>query len=299
MRPMRKMGRDQGILTREEMKYVEQTIVEQIHEHLIGRDLFPLVRVPDAGYMDYKYYKEIDMGPASISRYGTSQSDDRTIYYSEEVVIPIIDKTFFIQRRDILASRHQGPSLLEQYPRNAARQIAEEEDKLLLTGEYAGWAALGISGLSRAAGLTGVNNTAGGVWPANAEANINAARIALENRGFIGTEGILIAPPGIMKCLDQQIGNTEITYRKFLEKNDLVRATYETRNLFNHGTGAADVALLVIPGKENFYMVEAEPPTVDWWYDKMKNAYGWIHEAVVPIIARNEAIQRITGLTSC
>jgi len=49
---MRRMGRDQGILTREEMKYVEQVIVEQIHEHLIGRDLFPLVRVPDAGYMD-------------------------------------------------------------------------------------------------------------------------------------------------------------------------------------------------------------------------------------------------------
>lgn len=298
MRPMRRMGRDEGILTREEMKYVENVIVEQIHEHLIGRDLFPLVRVPDAGYMDYKYYEEIDMGPASISRYGTSQSDDKTLYYKSEVPIPIIDKTFFIQRRDILASRHQGPSLLEQYPRNAARQIAEEEDKLLLTGEYTGWAAMGIQGLAGAA-ATSASGAGGGVWPANAQTDINAARIALENLGFIGTEGILIGPPGIMKCLDQQITNTEITYRKFFLNNGLIRATYETRNLFNPTLGTATSALLVIPGKENFYMVEAEPPTVDWWYDKMKNAYGWVHEAVVPIIARAEAIYRIDDLVSC
>lgn len=292
MRRMTRIGRDEGILTREEMKYVEETIVEQIHEHLIGRDLFPLVRVPDAGYMDYKYYEEIDMGPASISRYGTSQSDDRTLYYFNEVPIPIIDKTFFIQRRDILASRHQGPSLLEQYPRNAARQIAEEEDRLLLSGEDTTWAALGIQGLRAAAAA----QTVGGAWPANAETSINAARIALENRGFVGTEGILIAAPAVMKQLDVQLPSTDITYRKFLENNDLIRDSYETRNLFN-AAGGQDNALLVIPGKENFYMVEAEPPTVDWWYDKMKNAYGWVHEAVVPVIARAEAIQEIITIT--
>ena len=290
---MSRIGRDQGILTREEMKFVEETIVEQIHEHLIGRDLFPLVRVSDAGWMDYKYYEELDMGEASISRYGTAQSDDRTLYYYNEVPIPIIDKTFFIQRRDILASRHQGPSLLEQYPRNAARQIAEEEDKLLLTGEYTGWAAMGINGLLSSAATSAA---AAGAWPANAIADVNTARIALENLGFIGTEGILIARPAVMKCLDRQLTNTTITYRKFLEDNELVRDTYETRNLFSN-TGGTDSALLVIPGKENFYMVEAEPPTVDWWYDKMSNAYGWVHEAVVPVIARAEAIYEITGIT--
>lgn len=293
MRRMSRIGRDQGILTREEMKYVEETIVEQIHEKLLGRELFPVVRLSDAGWMDYKYYEELDMGEASISRYGTSQSDDRTMYYDHEVPIPIIDKTFFLQRRDILASRHQGPSLLEQYPRNAARQIAEEEDKLLLTGEYTGWAALGIGGLLTSAATS---NAASGAWPANAIADINTARIALENLGFIGSEGILIARPAVMKCLDRQLTNTDTTYRKFLENNGLVRATYETRNLFA-ADGGADSAILVIPGKENFYMVEAEPPTVDWWYDKMSNAYGWVHEAVVPVIARPEAIVEIHTIT--
>jgi uncharacterized linocin/CFP29 family protein len=290
---MSRVGGDQGILTREEVKYVEEAIVEEIHEHLIGRDLFELVRISDAGWLDYKYYEEIDMGPASISRYGVAQSDDRTLYYYNEVPIPIIDKTFEINWRDILASRHQGPSLLEQYPRNAARQIAEEEDKLLLSGEYTGWAALGIQGLLTAAGTSAA---ASGAWPANAIADINTARIALENLGFIGTEGILIGRPATMKCLDRQLTNTDTTYRKFLENNDLVRATYETRNLFA-ADGGADSVLLVIPGKENFYMVEALAPEVLFWYDKMRNCYGVVREAVVPVIARAEAIYEINTVT--
>ena len=295
MRSMPSIGRDTGKLTYEEIKYVEQTIVEQIHEHLIGRDIFPLVKVPDAGYMDYKYYEELDMGAASISRYGVAQSDDITMYPDHEVTLPVIDKTFYIQWRDILASRHQGPSLLEQYPRNAARQIAEEEDRLLLSGEDTSWPALGIAGLRGSA----ANSIATvGAWPANAVADINAGRIALQAAGFIGEEPIMIGQPGQIKCLDQQLTNTSTTYRQFLLDNNLVRAIYETRNLFNAAGGQTSV-LLVIPGKENFYMVEAMPPTVNWWYDKMDNAYGVVREVVAPVIARGASIYEITGIASC
>jgi len=291
MRPMGRVGADSGKLTYEEIKYVEETIVEAIHEHLIGRDVFELVKVPDAGYMDYKYYEELDMGPASISRYGVSQSDDVTLYPDHEVTIPIIDKTFMIQWRDILASRHQGPSLLEQYPRNAARQIAEEEDKLLLTGEYTGWAAMGITGLltSTPAAQT---VAATGAWPTNAIADINAGLIALENAGFIGIDPIMIGRPSAIKCLNWQLAGTGMTYKQFLLQNKLVRAIYETRNLFATD-GGTDSVILVMPGKENFYMVEAMPPTVNWWYDKMDNAYGVVREAVVPVITRAEAIYEI------
>ena len=289
---MSRIGTDTGILTREEIKYVETAIVEQIHEHLIGRDIFPLVRVADAGYMDYKYYEEEDMGPASISRYGVAQSDDKTLYHSTEVVIPIIDKTFMIQWRDVMASRHQGMSLLEQYPRNAARQIAEEEDKLLLTGEYTGWAALGIGGLLTSA-ATSVAAT--GAWPTNVVADVNAGLTELEALGFIGVDPIMIGRPETIKCLNWQLTNTEITYKEFLLRNKLVRAIYETRNLFS-ATGGTDSVLLVIPGKENFYMVEGMAPTVNWWYDKMNNAYGVVREAVTPIIARPASIYEINTI---
>ena len=158
MQSMPNVGRDStGLIMREEVKYIETGIIETVHEHLIGRDLFPIVNLEDAGWKFYKYYKESDMGQAVLSMEGIAQSDDFPIYPYSEVKIPIISKTFMLQWRDVLASRHQGPDLLAQVPRNAARQIAEEEDKLLLTGEYADWAALGIVGLLTGAGTSSLS----------------------------------------------------------------------------------------------------------------------------------------------
>ena len=291
---MPNVGRDAtGVLTREEVKHIETRIIEAVHEHLIGRDLFPVVNLSDAGWKFHKYYEQKDMGQAVLSMEGIAQSDDFPIFPYSEVKIPIIHKTFMLQWRDVLASRHQGEGLLTQVPRNAARQVAEEEDKLLLTGEYTGWPALGIEGLVTA---TGNLTVAGGAWPANAIANINAARTALENQGFIGQEGVLIGPPTMIKCLDSLITNQTITYRKALLDNGLVTAVYETRNLFAAG-GTTDSVLLVIPGMDNFYMVQAQPPQVHWWLDKAGNHYGTVREAVAPVIARAESIVDIQGLT--
>ena len=292
---MPNVGRDAtGILTREEVKYIETRIIEAVHEHLIGRDIFPVVNLSDAGWKFYKYYEQADMGQATLSMEGLAQSDDFPIFPYSEVDIPIISKTFMLQWRDVLASRHQGPDLLAQVPRNAARQIAEEEDKLLLMGEYFGWAALGIGGLmnSAASEITGPS-----VWPTNAVSDINDARAALEGHGFIGEEGVLIGPPGLIKCLDAQIGNTEITYRKFLLNNDLVTAIYESRNVFDPDDGLATSVMLVIPGRDNFWMVQAQPPRVHWWEDKAGNHYGTVREAVAPVIARAESIVEISGLS--
>jgi uncharacterized linocin/CFP29 family protein len=294
MNSMPNVGRDQtGLITREEVKYIETRIIEAVHEHLIGRDLFPIVNLPNAGYKWYKYYEQLDMGYAMISMEGVAQSDDFPIYPYSEVKIPIIDKTFMLQWRDVLASRNQGEGLLDQVPRNAARQIAEEEDKLLLTGEYTGWAALGILGLLQSAGNSAA---ASGAWPANAIADVNTARTALENAGFIGVEPIMIGQPTAIKCLDRQLTNTDTTYRKFLLNNGLVRAIYETRNLFA-ADGGTDSVLLVIPGRDNFFMVSAMEPNTRWWQDKAGNYYGTVREAVAPVIPRGESIYEISAIT--
>jgi len=294
MNSMPNVGRDAtGLITREEVKYIETRIIEAVHEHLIGRDLFPVVNLSDAGWKFYKYYEQLDMGYAMLTMEGLAQSDDFPIFPYSEVKIPIISKTFMLQWRDVLASRHQGEGLLDQVPRNAARQIAEEEDKLLLTGEYTGWAALGILGLLRSAGTSAA---ASGAWPANAIADVNTARTALENAGFIGVEPIMIGQPTAIKCLDRQLTNTDTTYRKFLLDNGLVRAIYETRNLFA-ADGGTDSVLLTIPGRDNYWMVQAQPPQTHWWNDKAGNHYGTVREAVAPVVARGESIYEISSIT--
>jgi len=295
MNNMPYVGRDAtGVLTREEVKYIETRIIEAVHEHLIGRDLYPVVNLSDAGWKFYKYYKMQDMGQAVLSMEGIAQSDDFPIFPYSEVKVPIISKTCMLQWRDVLASRHQGEGLLAQVPRNAARQIAEEEDKLLLTGEYTGWMALGILGLLRSAGTSSLS---AGAWPANAVADVNAARIVLEQAGFIGEEPVLIGPPGVIKCLDRQLTNTDTTYRKFLLNNGLVRAIYETRNLWPNDGVAQDSVILTIPGRDNYWMVQAQPPQVHWWDDKAGNHYGTVREAVAPVIARPTSIVEVHTVT--
>jgi len=44
-------------------------------------------------------------------------------------------------------------------------------------------------------------------------------------------------------------------------------------------------------------MVEAMPPTVNWWYDKMDNAYGVVREVVAPVIARSASIYEINTVS--
>jgi uncharacterized linocin/CFP29 family protein len=289
MNSMPNVGRDTGLITREEVKYIEERIIEAVHEHLIGRDLFPVVNLSDAGWKFYKYYKQTDMGQAILSMEGITQNDDFPIFPYSEVKIPIISKTFMLQWRDVLASRHQGPDLLSQVPRNAARQIAEEEDKLLLTGEYIGWRALGILGLLTSAATS---TQSLGNWPGQAIADINAARATLENAGFIGEEPILIGPPALIKCLDRQMTNENVSWKWYLKEMGLVRAIYESRNLFA-ADGGTDSVILTIPGRDNYWMVQAQPPRVHWWNDKAGNHYGTVREAISPVIARGESIVEI------
>ena len=64
----------------------------------------------------------------------------------------MIHKEYKLLFRDIAASRRSGMPIDVTEPQNAAIQVAEEEDKLLFTGEYTGWRALGIEGLATATG---------------------------------------------------------------------------------------------------------------------------------------------------
>ena len=293
MRDMPSIGRDAGILTYEQVKYVETKVVEQVHEKLVGRQIMPLISLPDAGYKWYKYYEEEDMGPAAIGMEGIAQADDIPNYPAHEQKLPVIWKTFMIQWRDALAARHQGPQLLERYPRNAARQVAEEEDKLLLTGEYTGWNALGIHGLLRSAGHVNAGN--GNHWPTDSISDILDGWADLQGSGFINQKPVLIGPPDLIKCLYAQLPNTEISYMGYLLK-EILAGVYESNSLFA-ADGGQDSVLLVIPGIDNFAMIEAQPPTVHWWEDKMGNMYGTVREVVAPVVFRSESIKEITDLT--
>jgi len=287
------VGRDEGLLLRSEMEYADRVVIETIKPALVARQIMPLTKVSeDGGVMWVTTPEEVDMSEASITLHGAAQADDTVLYWNHEQVIPVIQKNFKIQWRDLASSRRLGNDLWAQQVRNAARMIQQVEEQLLLTGEYTGFPAMGINGLLQSAGTVAA---ASGNWPANAIADINTARSALQAAGFVGLPFDLIAPPAIVKCLDAQLPQTDITYRMFLLNNKLVNRIFESAYLFA-ADGGVDSALLVQASRDNFDIVQAMPPRVGRWEYKDGNIYGYLRECVAPRIKREEAIYEITDL---
>ena len=291
---MNPFASDQGILTAEELLYIEEKVVETFRHVLAARSIFPVINIGQGGgAQTYRFYTENDPSGAQIDMTGKAQSEDHPEKEAHDVDVPVIHKEFFLDWRTIASSRRVGPSLLDDCIRTATRMVADSEDRLLISGEYTGWAALGIEGLFGATGRT--NNASAGNWPANAVTDVNVARAALQASGFVGLAPVLIGPPALVKCLDGLIANTGITYRQALLGNGLLSGIIESSNAFAQD-GGVDSVVLVIPGEGNFYAVQDLPLEVYLHPDKSKNIYGTVRETITPIIARPAAIAEINSV---
>lgn len=288
---------DQGLLTQEELQYIETQIVEAIYYQTRARDIFPVRNIGQGGGVQvYRYYDEELPSEASISMTGKAQTDDHPELTHHDVNVPVISKEFFLNWRDIASSRRMGESLVNASVRTATRRIAEAEDRLLISGEYTGWAAEGIEGLF---GATGRTNTASvGAWPANAITDINAARAAFDTAGFDieGAPPVMVGPPAVIRTLDAFIANTAVTYKQAFLDAGLVSEYIVTPNAYAQD-GGVDSVVMVVPGESNFFAVQDLPIEVNIWYDKAKNAYGTVRETITPVISRPESIAEINTIT--
>lgn len=282
---------DQGLLTEEELVHIETVVLETYRYVLQARKIFPVINIGQGGGKQiYRYYDEEDPSDAAIDMTGKAQVDDHPEKQHHDIDVPVIHKEFFLNWRDIASSRTVGPSVLDDSIRTATRKVAEAEDRLLISGECTTWAAQGLTGLFTATLRT--TNPAIGNWPANAIADVNVARAALQASGFVGVDPILIGPPALVKCLDGLIANTSDTYRTALLDNNLVSDIIESSNAYAADCGE-DSVVLVVPGAGNFWAVQDLPLEVNLWYDKSKNVYGTVRETIAPVIGRGASIAEI------
>lgn len=282
-----------GIVSEEEILYVRNKVVETFQEQLIARKVFPIENVPDALF--YRFYDEDEPSEAVISHTGKPQSDDFPDIDAHDIKFPVIHKEALLNWRETAISQQSGGTkLLDRTIRNLTRMVAEAEDRLLISGECTTWLAMGIEGLFTATGRSA--GAASGNWPANAIADINTGRAALQALGFVAIEPILIGPPALVKCLDAQMANTTSTYRQFLLDNNLVSAIMESANAYAADCGQ-DSVILVVPGEDNFWAAQGVPLTTRMWEDKTGNLYLTVRETIVPVIGRPTSIYEISTIT--
>ena len=298
MQSLRRVGLATGTLTDYEINYIETAIVKTVRPILIGRQLMPITSLAHAGFRKYTFFTEGDMGQALIDMQGEEESMDIVDLIEGSADIPIIHKEYRLHWRDVLMRRETGQDLNTQHAENAARQVAEEEDKLILTGEVAGtlaWPALGIEGLCTATGNLGAT---GGAWPSDAIANVATAKQALRAVGFYGPYR-LIVPSTIYGYLEGLISNTEKWY--FQAVGELIGGVENilvSDNLIASDGAARDSALLVDVQPGNFNLVVGADITNHLAQQPNMNYFGRVWEAVVPVIKRPQAIYEIDTITS-
>lgn len=294
MQAMRRIGLATGALTDYELNYVETQIVKTVRPLLVGRQIFDVRQLPSAGYTKYTYYTETDMGQATISMTGEERDEDIISLAESSVNVPIIHKEYTLHWRDVLKRRESGEDLNTQHAENAARQVAEEEDKLLLSGEYTGWNALGIQGIMTA---TGKQTEAGGDWEDSGwNSDIPNAKAALRSYGFYGPYK-LIMPSAIYAKIEELYSTTDKwVFQLIGELIGGVGNILISDNLYP-ADGTQNEVVLVDTTPGNFELLVGSDLQNYLFQDKDMNYRGKVWEAVVPVIKRPKAIVEITDIT--
>jgi uncharacterized linocin/CFP29 family protein len=300
---MKRVGLATGTLTDYEVNQIETQIVKTVRPMLIGRQLMPSRVLASAGTTQYTYYTENDMGQAMLSMTGEEQSMDAVDLTEGHVHIPIISKDYMLHWREVVKRRDSGEDLNTQHAENAARQVAEEEDKLILTGEYTGWPALGILGLLTS--CPGANAVAGQDWTVAAGAGVvNAVEDtahALQHLRAAGHQGPykMIMPSAVYAYLEALFPTPSDKWG-FEGVGELIGGTQNiliSDNLFA-AAGSQDSVLLLDVQPGNFELLMGADITNYLAQLPTMNYQGKVWEAVVPVIKRPYAIAEINTVLS-
>lgn len=296
MLPMPRVGLDTGELTDEELRYIYSEIIGAAWPALKARDIFEIETVPSVGFREIRKFTETDMSAALIDMDGDEVNIDRTQLAASTISMPVIHKEFIVNWRDLEARREVGQSLDLVNARNAGRQVSEEENKLLFSGEHTGWRSLGILGLVGSV-PAGNDDASAGAWPANAAADINVAIGRLETDGF-DPPYVMCLPVALARKLDVAVGagGAGMTYRKFFLQNDVLQGIITDDSVIA-SDGGVDSAIIVCPGKENFSLQVARDITVRTVILPNMNLFGRVYEVVTPMIKRPNSLAEINTIT--
>lgn len=293
-----RIGLETGGLTDEEIKFLDTKIITTMKPVLVGRQVFPATNIGNVGTRTWRGYSMTDMSQAEITMEGIDQSLDHVQLANSDKKVPIISKSVMLFWRDLVSSRNGGIPLDTLNIENAARQVAEEEDKLLLTGEYTGWKALAIEGLATATGRT--SQATAGTWGtiANIYTDISAAIAKLEAGGHYGPYAMILRS-ALNARLRQLATNTDQLVRESILQ--MLSAGGEGRIFVSDSlyssAGATTSVLVVEPSPDNFVMGIAQDITTNRWTDQNMNTVMKIYEAITPRVKRATSICELTGVS--
>lgn len=288
------VGREQAPLVEEEWKQLDEAVVRAAQPVLVGRRVLPVKQLAGVGVMTVSWDELSEMSEAVISMYGETPAEDIIVYTRKNLIVPILHKDFRIHWRDLEASRRIRTPLDTANAEAAALQVAQLEDKLILSGEISGKPRLGIEGLTTASGRN--TQGSGGAWGTspNAVTDVKNAMEKLLEDNFPSPYDLILQPSAFMAA-HSFIGDTGIM--QIDKVKELIGGKiYVSTNLKASDAGA-DSAVLMKSGGENADLPVAQDLKTFYLQLQDMNHFFKCYEALVPRIKRPKAICEITGIT--
>ncbi|MHC1597235.1 MAG: family 1 encapsulin nanocompartment shell protein [Methermicoccaceae archaeon] len=276
-------------ITTEQYRHLKTEVVAVARRANVARKLMAVRGPMGLGVQQYSYDTLTELSEAITSHIFEARDTDNPNLTRTNVNIPILQKTFELQRRDVESSKRYGTPLNTAAASSAAYRVAYAENELALLGWAKDGSTYDINGLYNAANNDYSSSSDFGT-AGNALAAVAGAMGKLLDDNIGAPYNLVLNPTQYAELAASVLtgGDRELTHVKEMIGGDIFVTPYITA-----GTGM----LLATPEARFFELVVAQDLTVETEeLPKTKNVFGRVFECVVPVVYDTNAICKLSSI---
>ncbi|MHC1570343.1 MAG: family 1 encapsulin nanocompartment shell protein [Methermicoccaceae archaeon] len=276
-------------LTEEQYRQVKEDVVVAARRANVARKLMAVRGPLGLGVQQYGYDRLTEVSEALVSHVFEARDTDSPNLSRTNVDIPVLQKTFELNRRDVESSRRFGTPLNTAAANSASYRVAYAENEIALLGWAKDGSTYDIKGLYEAAAndydTTKDFGTAG-----NAITAVSAAMGMLLDDQISPPYNLVLHPTQYAELVASVLSNGD---REFTHIRDIIGGEIFTTPFVSDGTAA----LLASPEARFFELVVAQDLTVETEeLPRTRNTFGRVFEAVVPVVYDTNAICKLSDI---
>lgn len=241
------------------------------------------------GVQQWSYDKTGEMSEALVSFQFLETAEDVVSFSRDHISIPVIQKEFRIDRRDLEAARNGTYPITTVNSDAAAYQITNIENEMVINGYSTDGTNYEIKGLMQSAGLE-VDTAYDFATPGNALKAVSSGIDKLMKEEIYGPYNLSLNPTQYMELA------TSVYTGGVIELN-MVEKLLGGNILVNNWITADQGMITTFPQKQFYELVIAQDMTVETEIlTKSKALWGRLYECVVPVIYQPKSILRLNHI---
>lgn len=234
-----------AVIESRDLLAMEKTVLEPVHEELIGRSLFPTIAGVNPGAETYGYSVLTRSGAAKIIANGADDLPlvDEDTHRAFQPIYTIADGIHFTFQ-EVRAAQMAGQPLDTIKAVTARRAIAEKENDVIFNGDT----KHDIKGLTNIEGIQAISadKTFATSTGAEMEETIRKAKALITSMpGYSGARLKLVLPPDQYEKLNSRYSDYDArTTLKVIQDNNWFQSIEVTSALTTKGDKATDCAMI-------------------------------------------------------